>query len=329
MPSHVRSNERRLRMCLEEAIALRHELLERRILAGRVAPIPEQRELQPAFVVRVVRLEESQGSAVWMNTGILSRAHASQNGSTSGSSSWRRDPSALRVRRPNPLPISPRPTAPALRSASSHAIAFSSPARSNARETHPGQHANAVAMRAVANHFQHSRQTVARRIVGADHHAQVQAIHRGDEGIQPFGRRGQVPRMAVEIDCRELRFRHQVPSRHQGRTRSVVDDRRRRHLGRLAAIRPDLGRARRALLAGLDGRAEAATPRPAEAAPFRWRCGRRLLCGRLPGPAASVMTATRGSGSNDTRRMGIEVPGPIVAFSRDNRTSVRHVLSDY
>ena len=56
-----------------------------------------------------------------MKTGIPRRAAVSQTTSSSGSSSWRRVPSALRVVSPNCLPISPMPTAPARTSSSSWA----------------------------------------------------------------------------------------------------------------------------------------------------------------------------------------------------------------
>ena len=59
------------------------------------------------------------GSAVWMNTGMSRRAAACQIGSSSGSSTFRREPSAFWMFRPNPLEISPTPTAPAATSASS------------------------------------------------------------------------------------------------------------------------------------------------------------------------------------------------------------------
>src|SRR5215207_8220154 len=44
LPPHVRGDERRLRMLLEETVALSHQLFERGIFAGRVAAIAEQRE---------------------------------------------------------------------------------------------------------------------------------------------------------------------------------------------------------------------------------------------------------------------------------------------
>ena len=156
---------------------------------------------------------------------------------------------------------------------------FLRPARSHAREVDAGQHADAVAVRAGANHLQRSRQALARDVVGAEHDAQVEAVHRGDERIQPFRRRDQVHRMAVVVDRRELRLRHRVVRAHQCRMRPVVDDRWGRHLGRLASLRPDLGRARRAFLTRLDRRAAAATSGPAAeaAAPLGRLPGRWLL----------------------------------------------------
>jgi hypothetical protein len=52
-----------------------------------------------------------------MNTGMSRRAAACQIGSSSGSSTFRREPSAFWMFRPKALEISPTPTAPAATSA--------------------------------------------------------------------------------------------------------------------------------------------------------------------------------------------------------------------
>ena len=48
-------------MLPEQVVALRHQLLEARKLAGRIATVAEQRQLEPALVVVVDRLEELRG----------------------------------------------------------------------------------------------------------------------------------------------------------------------------------------------------------------------------------------------------------------------------
>jgi hypothetical protein len=73
-------------MPAEQVVALRGELLEAGELVRRIAPIGEQRQLEPPLVRVVDRLKNSCGSAVWMNTGMRSRAAACQIGSSSGSS---------------------------------------------------------------------------------------------------------------------------------------------------------------------------------------------------------------------------------------------------
>ena len=220
----MRGDERRLRMLLEETVALRHQLFERGIVAGRVAPIAEQRELQPALVVVVDRLEELRG------IGGMDEDRNLETGA--------RLPERIEIRI-----VEMEARAVGLARAQAEALAdfadadrarlevgfelrdgFLRPARSHAREVHAGQHTDAVAVRAGANHLQRSRQALARDVVGTDHQPQVQAVHRGDERIQPFGRRDQVHRMAVVIDRRELRLRHRVLRRHQGRMRPVVED---------------------------------------------------------------------------------------------------------
>src|SRR5437660_1601271 len=60
-----------------------------------------------------------------MKTGMCSLAHSSHTGSRSGSSSLSRVPSAFLMDKPNCLPTSPTPTAPARMSASSCVMARS------------------------------------------------------------------------------------------------------------------------------------------------------------------------------------------------------------
>ena len=98
-----------------------------------------------------------------------------------------------------------------------------------------------------------------------DHHAQVQRIHLLDELRDVVRVHAGV---VVDVDDRELRFRHQV----LGRRRRWTSDGSRRwtaaaFLGRLAPARPHLGHAGRALLAVLNRhRVGHSPPAPASAA---------------------------------------------------------------
>jgi hypothetical protein len=58
MPAQMRRHELRLRMPLEQPIALRHQCLEGWIPIGRIRAIGEQRQLKPPLVAHVDRLEE-------------------------------------------------------------------------------------------------------------------------------------------------------------------------------------------------------------------------------------------------------------------------------
>ena len=58
MPAEMRRDERRLRMLPEQVVALRHQLLERDLAGLIVAAVAEERQLEPALVVHVDRLEE-------------------------------------------------------------------------------------------------------------------------------------------------------------------------------------------------------------------------------------------------------------------------------
>ena len=99
-----------------------------------------------------------------------------------------------------------------------------------------------------------------------DQHAEVQLVHLADQLVDV---RRVHRRVVVAVDDRELRLRHRMHRRDQRRPRAVVDDARRRELGRRAPARADLGGARRAGLARLDLHATQPPDRPG--APAR-RC---------------------------------------------------------
>ena len=57
----MRGDEARLRMLLEEVVALCHQVFERHLTGLVVSPVGEERELEPALVLHVNRLEELLG----------------------------------------------------------------------------------------------------------------------------------------------------------------------------------------------------------------------------------------------------------------------------
>ena len=182
-----------------------------------------------------------------MNTGSLSRAHASQIGSSSGSSILRREPSGFFViDRPKPFPISPTPTAPAATSASSCAIAFSAhpgptfrksmPASTRTRSFIFGDAFTSATCRLSASPDVLFAVTISRRFS-----ASISAPICSSSG----GARHLRPGMPVEVDGRVLGLRHLVPGRHQRRVRAIVEDARRRHLRGAAIAWPYLGHPRR------------------------------------------------------------------------------------
>src|SRR5205085_1123537 len=59
MPTHVCCDERRIRVTLEQVVALRHEIFERRPAGARpISSVAEQRQLEPPFIVEIDRLKE-------------------------------------------------------------------------------------------------------------------------------------------------------------------------------------------------------------------------------------------------------------------------------
>ena len=58
VPSHVRGDERRLRMLAKQVVPLCHQRLEARKPVLRIATIRKQREFEPALIREIDRLEE-------------------------------------------------------------------------------------------------------------------------------------------------------------------------------------------------------------------------------------------------------------------------------
>ncbi len=204
---------------------------------------------------------------------MFSRAAVCQIGSSSGSSSFSREPSVLRAVRPKPFMISPRPSAPALMSASSCAAAFGAEARSDVAESDVGEHHEAVLVLAGANRGELLLEPFAGRAAGVDHHLHVDGIHRRDDRARSTSSEVSGRRMAVDVDDRKLRARDRVLRHDQRRSRLVLADVGWRDFG-LAPFRrtrPDLPR--RLLRAGQGGGQDEAAKRTA---PERMRMRSRI-----------------------------------------------------
>ena len=202
-----------------------------------------------------------------MNTGSLSRAHSSQMGSRSGSSIFSRVPSAFLIERPSPFPISPTPTAPAATSASSCAMAFwaqpgptflkSIPARMRTRSCILAEAFTAAIAFLRRSPERLSAETIMRTLSASS--ARPSESSPCSEKISWLG-------MPVIIDRRILRRLHHVRVGDERRARPVVEDARRRELGRHAGARADFRLAERAgRVAGGEGRAAAAAAATAAA----------------------------------------------------------------
>jgi hypothetical protein len=110
------------------------------------------------------------------------------------------------------------------------------------------EHTESILVRAGVDGAERARQPIARRVVGAHHHAQVQLVHFPDQAIDRFGA-GEWRRMPVNVDRRKLRPRHRMLHGDERRPRVVVDDARRRELGSLADAGAGFSCTRRTLLA--------------------------------------------------------------------------------
>src|SRR5262249_33719388 len=121
------------------------------------------------------------------------------------------------------------------------------PVGSDVVEIDAGQYTESILVRACVDGGERARQPIARRVVGAHHHAQVQLVHLCDNASDRIGA-GERRRMPVYVDRRKLRPRHRMLRRDGRRPRMVVEDARRREPRRLASARPRFSRARWAFL---------------------------------------------------------------------------------
>jgi hypothetical protein len=92
------------------------------------------------------------------------------------------------------------------------------PARTHVVEADAREHAHAVLhFRRRTQRVHHALETVARHVVGSDHHADIQAVERRAESRQAFCRSKQATGVAVEIDGRVLRRPPHIRRRHECR----------------------------------------------------------------------------------------------------------------
>ena len=219
----------------------------------RIAAVREERQLEPALVGVVDRLEELlRIGGVDEHRHARAARHASQIGSSSGSSSC--EPRCRRpcvVDRPKPLPISPTPTAPAATSASSCWIAFSAQPGPTFRKSMPvstrtrsfcGDAWSSASVRVSRSPEMLSAATISR------------TFRLSSDAIR-------LARPSADPSCRgwpwksiagNFAFGFRCAARDERRFRPVVEDARRRHARAPGRSRPHFGGARRALFAGLN-----------------------------------------------------------------------------
>ena len=194
-----------------------------------------------------------------MKTGRSRRGNASQIGSSSGSSTFRRLPSGLRILRPKLLADLADADGAGLDVGFELLHRLLAPAGTDVAEVDTCQNAKAILVRTRANRLQRPGQAFARQIVGADQHPQVQLVHRRNHVGDGLGRR-QRRRVTVHVNGGELCPRDRMRVGDERRPRPVVDDARRRCIGRLARAWARFRAAGRTLFPGLDARSRAAGP---------------------------------------------------------------------
>jgi hypothetical protein len=220
-----------LRMLAEHAVALVQQFLEARELAGRVAPVAEQRELEPAFVGEVDGLEEllrlggvdehrHAEAAAHRPDGVevgVVHAQARAVGLADAQAEVLEDLETARAG----LDVTFELGGGLLRPAG----------RADALEVDVGEQDHAVLVRALGNRVEAFAESRTEAAAQVDEHAQVVGVHPGDHALELLGR-DRRRLVAMNVDDRELRPRHRVFLDAQRVARLVVEDRRRRKLRR-------------------------------------------------------------------------------------------------
>ena len=222
MPAKVRRDERRLRMTPEEAIALGHQLLERRVRRRREPSVAEERQLEPALVLVVDRLEE-----LLRIGGVDEDRNIEPCGGLP-------DRIELRI-----VELQARPVA--LACVEAEALVDLADAERAGLDvglellrralTEPGANVGEVDVRelhhpilvlAGPQSLHRLHEPVARHAAGVDQHLKIERIHRRDDGRSNAADRRRL--MAVKVDDRILGARDRMLRDDERRPRLVVED---------------------------------------------------------------------------------------------------------
>ena len=196
VPAHVRGDERRLRMPAEQVVALGHQLLEARKPVRRIAAVGEERELEPALVVVVDRLEEL------LRIGGVDEHRQVQPRARVPDRIERRDrrcagamPSGFLIDRPRLLEISPTPTAPAVdvRLELPRPPSRPSRARRCGKLIPASTRTRSFIFGDAFDRRERVLQPIARQVVGRHHHADVQLVELAPPCVEPLLRVDQRP----------------------------------------------------------------------------------------------------------------------------------------
>ena len=188
-----------------------------------------------------------------MITGILASAQTCQMGSRSGSSTFRRDPSALRALSPRSFAIF-NPIAPAAICAFSDCTSRSRHSACQRLPVDPSEYPEPIVMRRAAQERDVLAETRSAAATAScrgeiDEHAKIELVHLTDHLLDVPGADVDV---VVDVDDRELGFGDEMLRRDDRRPRPVIHDAGRRFLGARAALRADFGHPGRTLFARLD-----------------------------------------------------------------------------
>jgi hypothetical protein len=252
VPAEMRHHEAGLRVLLEQAIALRDQLLEARKLVGRIAPIAEQRQLEPPLVLEIDRLEELlRLRRVDEHRDVQARAGV-PHGIEVGIVDLEERAVGLARSQAERLADLADADGAGFEIGLQLGDRFLRPARSDVAQIDAGQDADTFLVRRRAERFHHALEVGAGDVVGGDEQPDVQFVECRDQSGNPFGCSEPAACVAVIIDDRKLRLLRRVRRRDQRVPRTVIDDAGRRELRRLTRPRPGHRHSRRTFLAFFD-----------------------------------------------------------------------------
>ena len=167
--------------------------------------------------------KNSCGSAVWMKTGMLRRAHASQTGSSSGSSTLSSEPSGFRVAKPEALGDLADADRARLDVGFELRDRFLGPAGPDVAEVDRRERPHAILVRRGRERLHHAFEVGARDAVGRDEELDVQLVERRHEAVESLGRAQTPAGVPVIVDDGKLGFRSWIRGRDQRVARTVVE----------------------------------------------------------------------------------------------------------